>query len=68
MQTADSYVNERLDHLGVVAGVCEEIGLAVRAGSHAGVRWYCHPGAQELWRECPSRACGHDLVFRQWGI
>lgn len=28
MQTPESYVNERLDHLGVVAGVCEEIGLA----------------------------------------
>lgn len=27
MQTADSYVNEWLDHLGMVAGVCEEIGL-----------------------------------------
>jgi len=22
------YVNERLDHLGIVAGVCQEIGLA----------------------------------------
>jgi hypothetical protein len=28
MQTPERYVNERLDHLGVVAGVCEEIGLA----------------------------------------
>src|SRR5260370_17694222 len=28
MQAADSYVNERLDHLGIVAGVCQEIGLA----------------------------------------
>ena len=28
MQAAESYVNERLDHLGIVAGVCEEIGLA----------------------------------------
>lgn len=27
MQAAESYVNERLDHLGIVAGVCEEIGL-----------------------------------------
>src|SRR5581483_9618566 len=25
---ADQYVNERLDHLGIVAGVCQEIGLA----------------------------------------
>jgi len=24
----ESYVNERLDHLGIVAGVCQEIGLA----------------------------------------
>lgn len=28
MQAAESYVNERLDHLGIVAGVCEEIGIA----------------------------------------
>jgi hypothetical protein len=28
MQPPESYVNERLDHLGVVAGVCQEIGLA----------------------------------------
>jgi len=28
MQTAESYMNERLDHLGIVAGVCQEIGLA----------------------------------------
>lgn len=28
MQATESYVNERLDHLGIVAGVCQEIGLA----------------------------------------
>ena len=28
MTTMDMYVNERLDHLGIVAGVCQEIGLA----------------------------------------
>ena len=28
MQEAEKYVNERLDHLGIVAGVCQEIGLA----------------------------------------
>ena len=28
MTTAESYLNERLDHLGIVAGVCREIGLA----------------------------------------
>ncbi len=28
MEAAESYVNERLDHLGIVAGVCQEIGLA----------------------------------------
>src|SRR5512142_459419 len=36
MQTADSYVNERLDHLGMVAGVCEEIGLAAYVDRLAG--------------------------------
>jgi hypothetical protein len=28
MQSTERYVNERLDHLGNVAGICEEIGLA----------------------------------------
>jgi transposase len=28
MHTAEDYRNERLDHLGIVAGVCKEIGLA----------------------------------------
>ena len=28
MTTAENYINERLDHLGIVAGVCQEIGLA----------------------------------------
>ena len=28
MTTAELYLNERLDHLGIVAGVCQEIGLA----------------------------------------
>ena len=28
MTTPDIYINERLDHLGIVAGVCQEIGLA----------------------------------------
>ncbi|MFL5625529.1 MAG: IS1634 family transposase [Ktedonobacteraceae bacterium] len=36
MQTSASYVNERLDHLGVVAGVCQEIGLATYLDRLAG--------------------------------
>ena len=28
MTLEESYINERLDHLGIVAGVCEEIGLS----------------------------------------
>jgi transposase len=28
MEGSEEYVNERLDHLGIVAGVCQEIGLA----------------------------------------
>ncbi len=28
MLLEESYINERLDHLGIVAGVCQEIGLA----------------------------------------
>ncbi len=36
MQTAQRYVNERLDSLGIVAGVCEEIGLAAYIDRRAG--------------------------------
>ena len=36
MQSPENYVNERLDHLGVVAGVCEEIGLAAYLDRLAG--------------------------------
>jgi DNA-binding transcriptional LysR family regulator len=28
MSSEESYINERLDHLGIVAGVCQEMGLA----------------------------------------
>lgn len=34
MQEAEEYVNERLDHLGIVAGVCREIGLAEWLDAH----------------------------------
>ena len=36
MQTLESYVNERLDHLGLVAEVCQEIGLAAYLDRLAG--------------------------------
>ena len=36
MQNAESYVNERLNHLGIVAGVCEEIGIAAYLDRFAG--------------------------------
>ena len=29
MSSEESYNNERLDHLGIVTGVCQEIGLVV---------------------------------------
>jgi len=28
MEGTEEYINERLDHLGIVAGVCQEIGRA----------------------------------------
>lgn len=28
MQAAERWVNERLDHLGIVVGVCQEMGVA----------------------------------------
>src|SRR5437016_4092078 len=28
MPSEETYINERLDHLGIIAGVCQEIGLA----------------------------------------
>lgn len=36
MQAAESYVNERLDHLGIVAEVCEESGIAAYLDRLAG--------------------------------
>ena len=36
MQIAERSVNERLDHLSIVAGVCEEIGLAAYIDQRAG--------------------------------
>jgi transposase len=36
METGVSYVTERMDHLGIVAGVCREIGLAEWLDSQAG--------------------------------
>ena len=34
MQGTEEYINERLDHLGIVAGVCREIGLAEWLDAH----------------------------------
>ncbi len=36
MQSTESYVYERVDHLGIVAGVCEEIGIAAYVDRRAG--------------------------------
>jgi transposase len=38
MQATEEYVNERLDHLGIVAGVCQEIGLAAWLDAQASDR------------------------------
>jgi transposase len=35
LQAREQYVNERLDHLGIVAGVCREIGLAEELDAQA---------------------------------
>lgn len=34
MANSEAYVNERLDHLGIVAGVCQEMGLAEWLDAH----------------------------------
>ena len=47
MTVEESYINERLDHLGIVAGVCQEIGLAAWLDAQepcAGYLW--HPSAR----------------------
>jgi hypothetical protein len=44
MLLEESYINERLDHLGIVAGVCQEIGLASWLDAQA-------PGSRKP-REC----------------
>ena len=36
MQADEEYQNERLDHLGIVAGVCREIGLVEWLDQRAG--------------------------------
>jgi transposase len=38
MQTSEEYQNERLDHLGIVAGACREIGLVEWLDQQAGER------------------------------
>ena len=38
MQTGEEYQSERLDHLGIVAGVCQEIGLVEWLDKQAGER------------------------------
>ncbi len=48
MASTDQYTNERLDHLGIVAGVCQEIGLAAWLNAQdpgnrkPGKRWHSH--------------------------
>jgi transposase len=34
MLSEESYINERLDHLGIMAGVCQELGLAAWLDAH----------------------------------
>ncbi len=36
MQSTERYVNERFDHLGILAGVCEEIGIPAYLDRRAG--------------------------------
>ncbi len=38
MLPIETYTNERLDHLGIVAGICQEIGLARYLDVQAGNR------------------------------
>src|SRR6266496_3060428 len=38
MLTPESYINERLDHLGLMAGVCQEMGLSAYLDRLAGER------------------------------
>src|SRR5215470_9129131 len=52
MEGAEEYINERLDHLGIVAGVCQEIGLASRLDAQ-------EPGNRKP-RECGNRNGSHD--------
>jgi hypothetical protein len=55
MATAEQYTNERLDHLGIVAGVCQEIGLAAwldaqdPSNRKPGKRWHSHRRHDPQW-------------------
>jgi hypothetical protein len=55
MAPEEPYVNERLDHLGIVAGVCQEIGLAGWLDAQ-------EPGNRKP-GECGNSNSGHDS---QW--
>jgi hypothetical protein len=55
MTTAESYLNERLDHLGIVAGVCQEIGLAAWLDGQ-------DPGNRKP-RECGNGDSCHDFEW-----
>jgi hypothetical protein len=55
MEGSEEYVNERLDHLGIVAGVCQEIGLAAWLDAQ-------EPGNRKP-RECGNRNGSQDS---QW--
>jgi hypothetical protein len=55
MTVEERYINERLDHLGLVAGVCQEIGLAAWLDAQ-------DPGNRKP-RECGNSNSRHDS---QW--
>ncbi len=55
MEGSEDYINERLDHLGIVAGVCQEIGLAPWLDAQ-------EPGNRKP-GECGNSNRGHDS---QW--
>ena len=75
MSSEESYINERLDHLGIVAGVCQEMGLAAWLDAQdpthrkPGKRWNGHSSHDPQWLrvEPPAIVFGTAVLCQQTG-
>jgi len=72
MTPTDQYTNERPDHLGIVAGACQEIGLAAwldaqdQGNRKPGKRWHNNRHDPQWARWKPPPTVFGAAVLRQW--